>query len=540
MPFRPTGPITPLTDVAMKRSASSQSAFPNRSIPSPSAQGLPRIQENDALPGVGVDPADWIAAHPYDSSSYLAFWNHYPSLNEIPLPNASNCPSLYTGHSVREQLSPMTPQTSSFGYSNNADPNWSYNGTNMANASLSQSSFASQQLSRDMFTSEENGYTHGRGDVGIDLLACGAGAELQDFERHGDLPHNLENSLTVPSESASMARSSSNMSTASCRSTASSQRLKERREQVLENSRITLAPKPQENLLGSTAASTKPLKRGKVVSRKTASQRRKCARVFCTHCEEHTAGFRGVHELQRHLNSKHSPTVNKWLCRDPASMGINTVRPKIPLEGCKKCESGKHYGAYYNAAAHLRRAHFKPKEVRANSKSLRTEEKRGGSAGGDWPPMDVLKDWLKEVVVTGQPVKVEEAFDPDQIDDEDYEMDEADDNSEASFEAEVETEIVLHSSPMMLDASHSTSTGEVLPVQAPNTAVSDNSYETLRGFSLISNTSDILHFGAGLAPTLSMDPAFTSVSPSDWNSVSSGTYISTYDYTNQGDLPGIF
>jgi hypothetical protein len=43
----------------------------------------------------------------------------------------------------------------------------------------------------------------------------------------------------------------------------------------------------------------------------------------------------------------------------------------------------KQYGAYYNAAAHLRRAHFSPH--------------RGGKASGDWPPMSVLKDWMREV-----------------------------------------------------------------------------------------------------------------------------------------------
>ncbi|RGP76601.1 hypothetical protein FSPOR_32 [Fusarium sporotrichioides] len=43
----------------------------------------------------------------------------------------------------------------------------------------------------------------------------------------------------------------------------------------------------------------------------------------------------------------------------------------------------KRYGAYYNAAAHLRRAHFRPHRV--------------GKASGDWPSMSVLKDWMREV-----------------------------------------------------------------------------------------------------------------------------------------------
>ncbi|KAL2126007.1 hypothetical protein VTI74DRAFT_1961 [Chaetomium olivicolor] len=59
------------------------------------------------------------------------------------------------------------------------------------------------------------------------------------------------------------------------------------------------------------------------------------------------------------------------------------VSPVIPLSKCKACVTQKRYGAYYNAAAHLRRAHFNPH--------------RGGKASGDWPPMSILKDWMREV-----------------------------------------------------------------------------------------------------------------------------------------------
>ena len=60
----------------------------------------------------------------------------------------------------------------------------------------------------------------------------------------------------------------------------------------------------------------------------------------------------------------------------------------------------KEYGAYYNAAAHLRRAHFKPKTPKGRSKGLKeAEEKRGGKGGGDWPSMAELKPWMKEVEV---------------------------------------------------------------------------------------------------------------------------------------------
>ena len=56
--------------------------------------------------------------------------------------------------------------------------------------------------------------------------------------------------------------------------------------------------------------------------------------------------------------------------------------------------------AYYNAAAHLRRAHFKPKTP---SRKNKDGENRGGKAGGDWPPMSELKYWMKEVKEVAAP-----------------------------------------------------------------------------------------------------------------------------------------
>lgn len=58
---------------------------------------------------------------------------------------------------------------------------------------------------------------------------------------------------------------------------------------------------------------------------------------------------------------------------------------------------------YYNAAAHLRRAHFCP---RKRGRKARGEEResRAGKAGGDWPPIEWLKanGWLREIEVSSQ------------------------------------------------------------------------------------------------------------------------------------------
>ncbi|KAI0025343.1 hypothetical protein F4780DRAFT_790951 [Xylariomycetidae sp. FL0641] len=116
---------------------------------------------------------------------------------------------------------------------------------------------------------------------------------------------------------------------------------------------------------------------------RTSYQRPPMRRVYCSKCAEYPEGFRGEHELRRHTDAKHAAMVKRWVCTDPSSVSPGTPQPVIPLSKCKACVTQKRYGAYYNAAAHLRRAHFHPH--------------RSGKASGDWPPMTILKDWMREV-----------------------------------------------------------------------------------------------------------------------------------------------
>ncbi len=112
-------------------------------------------------------------------------------------------------------------------------------------------------------------------------------------------------------------------------------------------------------------------------------QRPPLRRVHCTKCHEYPEGFRGEHELRRHNDAKHAALVKRWVCTEPQDQIPSVPQPVVPLAKCKACVTQKRYGAYYNAAAHLRRAHFNPH--------------RGGKASGDWPPMSILKDWMREV-----------------------------------------------------------------------------------------------------------------------------------------------
>ena len=159
-----------------------------------------------------------------------------------------------------------------------------------------------------------------------------------------------------------------------------------------------IAPKPR---LGSQADSptnrsthqlktiTAPDGSAKIAISKTPYVRPQYPKKKCPHCDEHPDGFRGEHELRRHIDRAHTVLRKMWVCVDP-------TKDKRFLANCKQCKARKKYGAYYNAAAHLRRAHFNPKKHRGRGRG-KIDEKRGGKGGGDFPPMEELKRYMEEV-----------------------------------------------------------------------------------------------------------------------------------------------
>lgn len=134
----------------------------------------------------------------------------------------------------------------------------------------------------------------------------------------------------------------------------------------------------------------------KIAPSKSNYQRPKHRRVFCRSCNSHPEGFRGEHELRRHQDREHNKVVLRYICVEPKD-GLEHPKPVFPLSQCKACsQHRKKYNAYYNAAAHLRRAHFNPKS-KTRSKNILDDNKRGGKGGGDWPSMKELKLWMKEI-----------------------------------------------------------------------------------------------------------------------------------------------
>ncbi|EPS31595.1 hypothetical protein PDE_06550 [Penicillium oxalicum 114-2] len=113
-------------------------------------------------------------------------------------------------------------------------------------------------------------------------------------------------------------------------------------------------------------------------------------KTHCHLCNDQPEGFHGEHELRRHIDRVHAQVRKVWVCVD--------ISPdKSFLANCKACRNGKRYGANYNAAAHLRRTHFNPCQ-RGRGGRGKDSEKRGGKGGGNHPPMEVLKLWMRETI----------------------------------------------------------------------------------------------------------------------------------------------
>ncbi|KAF3923212.1 hypothetical protein ABW20_dc0110139 [Dactylellina cionopaga] len=120
-----------------------------------------------------------------------------------------------------------------------------------------------------------------------------------------------------------------------------------------------------------------------LLSRKRKRQKKQ----WCHLCNDHKEGFRGPHELARHMNIQHQTKKTVFIVYDDSPEGNM-------LKDCKHCSRRKIYGQDYNAACHLRRAHF--------NKRLKTdtpEEREYKQLHPDMPPMEELRPWLRKCLV---------------------------------------------------------------------------------------------------------------------------------------------
>jgi hypothetical protein len=140
---------------------------------------------------------------------------------------------------------------------------------------------------------------------------------------------------------------------------------------------------------------------GSSSSYRAAPSNRK-SEFLCNKCNERPQGYRGEHELSRHVKLRHEPIKTMWICVSP---------PDNPafLDGCKNCKDCKRYGAYYNAAQHIRRCHFAPiKRGRKSKTETSPYPSKFGNYGNHrtdqserskhFPNMAEMKKYLREVI----------------------------------------------------------------------------------------------------------------------------------------------
>ncbi|KAF2622745.1 hypothetical protein BU25DRAFT_451833 [Macroventuria anomochaeta] len=229
-------------------------------------------------------------------------------------------------------------------------------------------------------------------------------ASVQALAASSGQHHQNESHLAEDMRRSTSHSSESNASDASAPSTCSRQSRREREINAAAASR-PLAPKASEphaealskpsNAQMARIRSEDGSSKTVGVISKTPYVRPQHPKIMCQHCDERPDGFRGTHELDRHIARAHAVVRKGYICVAPSF-------DKHFLDNCKHCRNKKVYGAYYNAAAHLRRAHFHP---RKRGRKGKNDEKRGGIGGGDHPAMDWLKQhWIQEMEVPNNPL----------------------------------------------------------------------------------------------------------------------------------------
>ncbi|KAI0196932.1 hypothetical protein F4808DRAFT_300424 [Astrocystis sublimbata] len=349
------------------------------------------------------DPAVWLAAQEDLSPDVTINQSDIDAQFNMSI---SGCESMTSGPTWDNNTAPMTRQNSQF------DSPSTEGGVHMMNVG--------SQTSQGVFT-PENMQMFDYGDpssfVGKQpsheqaLFAVGS-----NLEQYTTTSPNEE--ILAPSD---MERSLSSTSTTSAKSMQSSLSARAKDTLARQNHRAQIAPLKPKPSLDETNKPEPPSNGkddGKAAITKAKYIRPRQPKVFCKLCNDHKEGFRGEHELRRHRDAKHQQLVKKFVCQDPAEQGLpHNVQAVNPLNKCKACKAGKKYGAYYNAAAHLRRTHFKEKPSRSKKNAGANggdEDKRGGKGGGDWPSMHELKNWMREVYVTQDELLPKEEDDADE------------------------------------------------------------------------------------------------------------------------------
>ncbi|KAK4068025.1 transcriptional regulator family: Fungal Specific TF [Trichoderma harzianum] len=126
--------------------------------------------------------------------------------------------------------------------------------------------------------------------------------------------------------------------------------------------------------------------------RLSSDQRRKSSKFLCTICNDHPGGFRGPHELDRHMRRHESNKMTwKFICRDPTSVGIKPdIQAINPLSKCKSCLAQEQYDTVAGAISHLYIEHM----IDPSTRKLHADQ-------GKRSLIEQLEVWCCEVQVDG-------------------------------------------------------------------------------------------------------------------------------------------
>lgn len=241
------------------------------------------------------------------------------------------------------------------------------------------------------------------------------------------MPWLMPATQRIDDRTAHMQRTDSQISTSTTSSTnsiASQQKAAARRQkQIANGASQPLLPKI---LASNLKPAPKPIAAPKQQISRLPSHHKPKTPLQCSDC---AITLRGPHELQRHWDNVHAPVKRVWICVQPEQ---SPFKPKKTLDICKQCKQGKQYNVYYNAAAHLRRAHFCPSkrgrrprgEVATSALTLSIERSRG-------PSIVELKahGWLRQIIVPNSGLRTTADNDediPDQPDATDFDDTDAD------------------------------------------------------------------------------------------------------------------